>query len=282
MGSIISRINGTISDLPISERRVAEYILSSPNDINKMTVHEVAEKSGSSSASVVRFCRSIGLSGFPDLKIRLSVDSVKPRSQGYFDVEKNEQAESVIDKLLSNTVEALRNTADYLNENVIQETVQLLDNAPIIYVYGVGASSIVAEDFAQKWMRLGKHVYHISDAHVLAMALSTAQENAVFFGISYSGETREVIELMQLAKEYGLKTIGLSRMGDNTVTQIADVSLHTTRAPEAEFRSAATSSRLAQLFIVDVLFYTYASSHYDFAMQQFAKSRQAIDVLKKK
>lgn len=87
----------------------------------------------------------------------------------------------------------------------------LLQQAEVIYVYGIGASFIIAEDAAQKWLRLGKNVYAISDRHLLAGAMATKSENAVFWGILYSGETREVIQLIKGAKDKCIKTISLTR-----------------------------------------------------------------------
>ncbi|WP_262495726.1 SIS domain-containing protein [Paenibacillus sp. B2(2019)] len=86
-----------------------------------------------------------------------------------------------------------------------------MEQAEVIYVYGVRASFIIAQDAAQKWLRLGKNVYAISDRHLLAAAMATKSENAVFWGILYSGGTREVIQLIKGAKDKCIKTISLTR-----------------------------------------------------------------------
>ncbi|MNO82514.1 putative HTH-type transcriptional regulator YbbH [compost metagenome] len=97
--------------------------------------------------------------------------------------------------MLSNTILTFQNTASQLDAQSIEQAVSMLQQAEVIYVYGIGASFIIAEDAAQKWLRLGKNVYAISDRHLLAAAMATKSENAVFWGILYSVETREVIQL---------------------------------------------------------------------------------------
>ncbi|WP_232698658.1 MurR/RpiR family transcriptional regulator [Brevibacillus daliensis] len=279
VGSMISQIELVLNELPESEKKVAEYILSNAGEVMHMTIHELAKKAEASSAAVVRFCRSLGIDGFPALKIRLSAEVKSTPHVGYFDVESNETVHSIINKTLSNTVLTLQNTASQLDMQSIEQAVKMLHQAKVIYIYGIGASFIIAEDAAQKWIRLGKNVYAISDRHLLAAAMATQSQNAVFWGISYSGETREVIQLMKRAKEIGIKTISLSRPGNNKLSQLADVSLFTARAPEAKLRSAATSSRLAQLFVLDVVFSTYASAQYDFTVEQIEKTKQIIERL---
>ncbi|MBM7645970.1 DNA-binding MurR/RpiR family transcriptional regulator [Scopulibacillus daqui] len=282
ISSITSQIKAALPDLPESEQKVAEYIRHHPKEVIKMSIHETAKKAGTSSAAIVRFCRSMGLDGFPDLKMRLSIELAKPRQPGYLDIEANEEVESIIEKVMSNTLQTLQITAGHLDSQAIKRTIDVLRQASVIYVYGVGASYIVAEDVAQKWKRLGKSIFAVSDCHVLSMNFAASPPNAVFFGISYSGNTPEVIHLTELANEYGLTTIGLSRFGNNKLSQTADIIINTARAPEAELRSAATTSRFAQLLVIDVLFFAYASSQYDFTVNQLAKTREAVEAWKKK
>lgn len=277
-GGILSRIQSMVNDLPVSEQKVAGFVLSSPRDAVAMSVHEVADRSGTSSAAVIRFCRSIGLNGFPELKMQLSVSNAysQNRHSGYLDIESNEPVKSVIRKTINNSLQTLQDTEAHLDVEVIENTVKALQRASVIYVYGVGASAIVAEDAAQKWLRLGKVAYFISDRHLLAAALANAPKSAVFFGISYSGETTDLLELMKLAKELELTTMGLSKFGSNKLTSLCDFMLFTSRAPEAELRSAATSSRLAQLLVIDILFLAYASSQYEATVEQLSASRDAV------
>ncbi|MFD2878868.1 MurR/RpiR family transcriptional regulator [Paenibacillus rhizoplanae] len=156
----------------------------------------------------------------------------------------------------------------------------LLQQAEVIYVYGIGASFIIAEDAAQKWLRLGKKMYMLFLTVIYWRQLwLRSQRTLSSGGISYSGETGEVIQLTKRAKEHGIKTISLTRPGNNKLSQLADVSLFTSRAPEATLRSAATSSRFAQLFVLDIVFSVYASAQHDLTVEQLAKTRQMIEVL---
>ncbi len=117
---------------------------------------------------------------------------------------------------------------------------------------------------------------HIKTHILLATALAASSKNTVFFCISNSGETEEVLQLVDIAKAYGIKTIGLSRFGNNGLTNKVDMSLHHVRAPEAKFRSAATSSLFAQFLTIDIIFYAYASKYYDENINEIERSRESV------
>lgn len=278
-GGIFSQIEAVREELPSSSRKVADFVLSHANEIAGMTIHHLAEESNTSAAAVVRFCRALGLKGYPELRVRISADTARTDLTGYHDIEENERPADLIEKTLSNSMQALQDTAKQLNDVRIAEATKALDQARAIYFYGIGASNVVALDAAQKWTRVGKLAIQESDQHLLATLLANASPDDVFFAISYSGETEEVVELMRLAKIRGLKMISLTRFGDNRISQLADIALWTSRAPEAPLRSAALSSRLAQLFAIDVLFLSYAAIHYTDTIERLQYTRESVKML---
>ncbi|MFB5267919.1 MurR/RpiR family transcriptional regulator [Paenibacillus enshidis] len=280
VGQILSRIENVMPKLTQSEQKVARFVLSAPEEVVFMSVHEMADRSLSSSASVVRFCRSMGLKGFPELKVALSADLANEQKSGYYDLNKNDSSADLVDKILSNAVQSLRDTVGLLDIEMIEKAAQSLYNAPAIFAYGVGASALVAEDIAQKWLRLGKNAYALSDVHVLTMSMANAPKGSVFIGISYSAATKEVLQLMKFANKTGLVTISFTGFGRSELSDISDFSLYTSLAPEAKVRSAATGSKHSQFFIIDVLYYVCASMDIETSLDKIQKTRDAIQDLK--
>lgn len=279
-GQILSRIENVIPKLTQSEQKVARFVLSVPEEVMFMSVQEMASRSLSSSASVVRFCRSLGLKGFPELKVALSADLAQDQKSGYYDLNKNENTTDLVDKILSNAVQSLRDTVGLLDTKMIEKTAHDLYNAPAIFAFGVGASALVAEDIAQKWLRLGKNVYALSDIHVLTMSMANAPKGSVFIGISYSAATKEVVQLMKFAKKMGLVTISFTGFGKSELSELSDYNLFTSLAPEAKVRSAATGSKHSQFFIVDVLYYVCASIDIETSLDKIQRTSDAIQDLK--
>lgn len=84
--------------LPPSERKLADYILAHPHKAIESTVNEISALANSSDAAVIRLCKSLGLKGFQDLKMRVAGDLAKPTFQGYRDIVPHEPLPSISEK----------------------------------------------------------------------------------------------------------------------------------------------------------------------------------------
>lgn len=279
--NILNRISSIIDILPTSERKIGLTILDSPSDVITMTAQELATISNTSPATVIRFCKKIDIPSYTQLKIKLSAEIKNPVYEGYFDITSNEPIQDIKLKLLANAYQSMQETASLLNNEKIEKFVDITVEAPVIYVYGVGASNLVAENFTQKWSRIGKTVICIQDIHILITLFVSSPKNSIFFAISNSGETSDVIELVGIAKKYHLYTIGLSQFGKNALSKKVDLSIQTVRSSEGRMRSAATTSLHDQFLVIDVLFYAYVSRNFDQTIDKIQRSRDEVNKFKK-
>jgi DNA-binding MurR/RpiR family transcriptional regulator len=186
----------------------------------------------------------------------------------------------IVQKTLSNSIQSLRDSSEVINYEELEHAVTALLTAKNVHFFGIGASHIIATDAQQKLLRINKGATSFSDTHLVATLIANGGEDDIVFGISFSGETPEVFNVMKLAKEQGMKTISLTKYGPSSVASLADIKLYTSYSTEAPFRSAATSSRLAQLFIIDILFLSMATEQYEGTVKSIDKTRAAIQFLK--
>ncbi|MUK89018.1 SIS domain-containing protein [Ornithinibacillus sp. L9] len=265
--------------LPPSEKKIASYIIENPQEAITLTAQELGKRSSTSGAAVIRLCKSLDLKGFQDLKFRIAGDLQKTNDQGFRDVEPNEPLPSIIEKMTNNSIQTIRETVELLNTEELQKAVEVLQKANKIHFIGVGASGIIAQDAQQKFLRINKMSYAFSDIHMAATLVANAEENDVVVGISFSGETLEVANVLKLAKQNNITTISLTKYGSSNVTEQADIRLYTSATKEPTFRSGATSSRIAQLQVIDILFMCVASMQYDQTVKHIDTTREAIDFL---
>lgn len=277
----LTMIESMLEQLPASERKIAHYILEHPHEAVNQTAGQLGTVTGTSSAAVIRLCKSLGVKGLQELKLRITGDLVKPAEQGYRDIEPSESMYSIVQKTTNNSMQTLRDTAEIMNYEELQRAVLVLMEAKNIHFFGIGASHIIAMDAQQKFLRINKHATAFSDAHLVATLIANASEEDVFFAISFSGETQEVVNVLSLARDRGMKTISLTKFGQSTVSGLSDIALYTSFSNEAPFRSAATSSRLAQLHIIDILFLCIATQQYDATVEYIDKTREAIRFMTK-
>lgn len=266
-----------LSKLPPSERKIASYILQNPQESITMTASELGKQSSTSSAAVIRLCKSLDLKGLQELKLRIAGDLQKTGDQGFRDIEPNESRYTIIDKMTNNSIQTIKETAELLSTDELSKAVEILQKANNIHFFGVGASSIIAQDAQQKFLRINKNATAFSDVHMVATLVANAHENDVVFGISFSGKTFEVAKILELANKKGAKTISLTKYGTSVVSDQAEVRLYTSATREPTFRSGATSSRIAQLHVIDILFMCVASQAYDETIKYLDETRNAIN-----
>ncbi|MFJ5759152.1 MurR/RpiR family transcriptional regulator [Neobacillus sp. NPDC093182] len=277
----LKMLQNMLDQLPASERKIAQYILENPRSILNSTVNDIGTQAKTSGAAVIRLCKSLGLNGFQDLKVRIAGDLVKPKAeQGYRDIEPGESYYSIVQKTTSNSIQSIRDSEEIINYEELERGVQTLLHAQNVHFFGIGASNIIAKDAQQKFLRIQKNATAFTDTHLVATLIANAGKDDVVFAISHSGETAEVVKVMALAKERGVKTISLTKYGQSSVASLADIKLYTSYSGEAAFRSAATSSRLAQLYMMDILFLSMATVQYDQTIQAIDQTREAIRFIK--
>src|SRR5699024_3019352 len=274
--NILGLLKSMLGELPKAEKRIAEKILDEPEQVIHMTASDLGKAADSSAATVIRLSKRLKVPSFTELKIFISREIKSENREVYSDISAGETVKDIMDKLHWNSSLAMKDTISMLDEEAIIEVSDMIRDASVVYIFGIGASSLVAENIGQKWSRIGKTTISINDAHVLLAALVSSEKDTVFIGVSNSGETHEVIKLEEMARSLGHKTISITRFGNNTLSKNADVSLQHVRSNEIEVRSAATSSLHAQFLVVDVLFYVYASRNYDQTLSKIFDSRSAV------
>src|SRR5699024_4916069 len=271
--NIILQIKSNLNALSKAEKKIAEYILEHPAEIVQYNTTELANKADVSPATIIRFCRSIGLSGFSELKIRLYADTSGVDKNLYTDITPGEDISQIAEKLAFRLNQTISQTVNYLDASVIKNVSTLIDYCSTIYVCGLGASHIVAEDFTQKFSRIGKSVVHTLDYHLMSSSFINTKDPCIIIVISNSGETNEMIKLAQIAQQNKIHTIGISQYSNSTLARLVDYPIIHHGGEEVMLRSAATTSLMSQLFIIDVLYFSYINKKPDKILNMLKKSK---------
>lgn len=280
--NILGLIKSLLNELPKAELRVAMFILEQPRDVLNMTAQELGKASKASAATVVRLSKRLEIDSFPQMKLMLMKELDNGVIKGYSDISANEPLVDIKNKLLGNAYQSLSDTASLLDNELIEEAVHTMEKAKIIYIYGVGSSHLVAENLAQKWSRIGKTCISMEDTHSLIAAMISNSEDKLFIGISNSGRTSEVVQLMKIANNNHCNTMSITQFGKNPVMDAATINLQHVRVNEQAYRSAATASLHVQFYLIDVLFHAYASKNFETIINHVVASREEISMYSNK
>ena len=255
---IIIKLNAMKNQLTSIEKKIAEYILEDPERIKNLNTYEIAKNCNTSQASIVRFSKKLGFSGFPDFKLSLSQDIGNRKAESHVNImheelKSTDSFEIIGKKVATENIRAVNNTYEITDFNELEKAVQAINNARKIMLVGVGFSGIVARDFYFKLMELGKVASFENDSHMQLSYLSTMNENDILFVISHSGKTLELFNLAKVAKNKGIKIITLTSVASNPIRELGDIKLSTVEM-KSDFRATALSPRISQLTVIDMIY----------------------------
>lgn len=272
----IERIRSGMELLKPAERNVALYILSHLEDVIRMPIAVLAEKAKTSEATIVRMCRALNFSGFKDLKLSIATaPTLEIQNNHNFELEKDSTILQMIQTIEMHNIDAIQRTLMINGERELEKIIHQINNARKIIFIGIGASAIVAQDFEHKLKRINKNCETIFDSHGQLIAAAHATSEDVVFAISYSGETKEVINALTVAKENQATIITMTQNKRNTIQSFADSALYVV-SNEADIRSSATASRIAQLTLIDILYTGIATLNYDKSIVALNRTLEVI------
>jgi DNA-binding MurR/RpiR family transcriptional regulator len=287
MSPILYVLEHEKSKLSQMERKLAERILSSPSEIVHMGITELAEQCGISPATITRFCKVLHFKGFPDFKVKLAAEiahsDASPQDGGssYQDIVAGNPLSVIVEAMQMNHLTSIRDTTSLLDLERLQTVVNLLCKARRVDLYGMATSSIVAQDFYQKLIRIGVNCTAFADSHMQITSASSLNEGDVALAISYSGETPETIDALTCAGANGASTIALTSYGSSTLATLADIPLFSSSL-EKGMRRGDMASRIAQLHIIDILFTGMVSTRFGDFIPKLEQSYQNVQYFRHK
>ncbi|GIP35709.1 MurR/RpiR family transcriptional regulator [Paenibacillus sp. J2TS4] len=275
-GGLVS-LREALSSLKPMEQKAAKYILEHPDKVVNLSVQKLAELAGVSVATIVRLSRSLQLKGFQELKIKIAADLAQTTREydSYQEIQMDGSAASLIESISHNNIQSIQDTMSVLRIPDVERAIATMSSARKITVFGIGASAVIAEDFKQKLTRINRWCEAAYDFNSMATIAANLVESDVAFGISYSGQTEDIIQALTVARESGASIISLTKFGNNPVMELADIRLFTSSL-EKSIRSGAMASRIAQLNVIDILYVGIASQNYDVNILALEKTRNAV------
>ena len=245
--ALIASIRSRAPNMTRALQRVAHYTLEDPQAVLYKSITELAEDASSSEASVMRFCRELGFSGFQNFKLALAQElaTLQPPNAH------SAQGDTVRD-LIETARMALDETEKLLDRGNLEAVAIELLKARHIEIFGVAASAITAQYLEYKLARLGLQSHIARDAHLATMAAATSGPSDVYFLVSSSGSTIDTVKIAELAHAKGARVVCITNRVKSPLAAVCDFVLLASW-PETPLTGGAFPSKISQLLIVDAL-----------------------------
>lgn len=254
--SCLVKMRATREELSANEKKIADFILENSALIRDYSSQNLAAAVGVSQSGIIKFSQKLNYRGFTDLKLAIHESVVKSDSTEEAE-QKNGFAtgrtESISQPLHNIKNEALLATMELNDERRIMSAVKLLDEANRIQIIALGAGSLVARNLASMLNQVGKPVIAELDAYIQLSTITTLGKGDVVFIISYSGQSKNLVQVARLAKKAGAGIVSLTNYNANPIRSLADVALFCVNG-EGDFEFPQIISTTSQQHVVDVLF----------------------------
>ena len=276
---ILSEMSSIYYELTISEKRIAEYILEHTDEVQMMSISELAEVCHVGEATITRFCKRFHSRGYTALKIEL----VKLSHPGY-DAFSGEQPsgttaptirQDIGTLLYSEYSAAMKQTVELLKEEQLACAVEALSQAEIVYCMGQGGSMLMAEEAAHLFSSVSSKFFSVYDSHLQVSAAATMTAKDVLFFISYSGSTTEMEDILSQAKQNGATIIMLTRFSKSPGAEKSDIVLQC-GSNESPLQQGSVAAKIAQFYVLDILYHEYCNKNPEISEQNKEKIMRAL------
>ena len=277
MHELLEKITRISPSLPRAEKIIAEALIETPEAIERMTLAEISRESGTSEASIIRFCRRLGYSGYAALKEDFTLFNHSEPSSA-FTVGAHDDMAEILTKLYKNNLEVLSDTLA-ITENRYEEVLSVLLKARSLHFFAVGDAYMAAKLSYMKFKRLGVICSAEEDIMLQMITASNLTKNDVAIAVSYEGRSRNVVDAMKIAKQRGATTISITRRDKSPLLEYTDIRLLVSSKDLTVGRDRVTR-RIADQFILEALYLGYESRMKRSYKEQIKYTQDAIDTNK--
>lgn len=258
--NILTAISINYDQFTRTGKKIADYVQRHSKEVPFMSITELADACHVAEASVHRFCRTLKIKGYQEFKMMLSI-STKMQNEVQPPVDECEKSaedrsRDFFHGILESHLDAIRETNELLDPEVVWDTVDMMTAAKRILFFGVGNSLMTAAEAHGRFIHITPKVEFIVDAHIQSMVASMATPEDMILFFSYSGSTSDNILLAEIARKKGAKIAVITRHPRSALTRNADAVL-VCGSKEGPLEGGSMGGKMSQLHIIDVLFQCY-------------------------
>jgi DNA-binding MurR/RpiR family transcriptional regulator len=274
----LTKIKTYYPEMTDSEKNIADYILNNPEEIYNLKIDYLAEKLKVSLPTVFRFAKKLGYVGFKDFKVELIRDMAVGLSISMEDIE-DESIENVTKNIFEKVNSNLKETLSLIDYKDIRKAVNLIANSKRLLFFAVSSSISVAFDSYSKFLRAGFNCLYDSDSYTQRIISTQCRVGDIAIGISFSGESIEVVECLKNARNNSANTICVTTFMKSPITRFSDIKLFT--APvQSYYQKIDLPSKMSQTAILDVLYINTVLEDRKKALKYISKSEEELNKFK--
>lgn len=280
-GRAASRIRARLPRMSAAMKKIATLVLDDPAALLELSITDVAARAGTSAATVTRFCRLLGYSGYVQFRVGLAsdlghddaYDSWRADIGREFDPQ--DPPNQLLRTLRSAQERALDQTADLIDLIEVVRISEAIWTCDHLDIYGVVGSAEMASELQGRLYRIGVNAHAWGEVHQGLASAAILSDRSVAIAISNSGRTNETIEMLQVAKSSGAFTVAITGDPDSPLALTADACL-VNATPTVFPQPDDLLAKHSQLLVLDLLYLLVAQHDYAVTAERLTRSRVAV------
>lgn len=276
------KIQNIYAALRPSERKVADYILSYQGKAGELLIEELAREAKVSQPTVVRFAKAVGYKSFREFKYAMMQEEMRERTEGReeeiglygFRLSSKDRLEEIPGKIITTSIQMLEETLKSIRKKEFERAVDAILAADNIVIYGVENSLCTVNDLLTKLTYLGLNCRTYTDYYLQNVSAGNLTKKDLAIGVSYSGYSRNTVEVMRAAKKAGARTLVLTNFENALIAKYADILLCASH--RQFFYGDTIFSRISQLALVDMLYAGALNRNYPVLSKKLKKTNEIV------
>jgi len=245
---ILEHVRARSTSLSQSAQRVARLVLRQPLEVISMSAEELARTSETSVGTVMRFCQSVGRSGYQSFKMELA-SAVKPAEWDPHEEQLRRELATPPERVLMHVSEQLDTIMRALDYRAVNEIAVRILRAGRILILSTGPSQPIAMTLGYSLNTAGHHVSYPMDHETQAVIAERLTDRDVCFVVSHSGQSEPVLRAAEKALRGGATVLALTSFVRSPLISLTTKAI-VAGAPEDAYRTADAASRPVHLAVV--------------------------------
>lgn len=278
--NIFNTLNREYYQFTSAEKKVADFVVSNGLRARSMSISELAAASGVAEATISRFCRRLNYGGYADFKMAIATSAATREHSNPLsgEVTAEDTIPQLARKLAGASVEAILETQGLVDPAAVEWAAELLAGARQVLCMGQGGSMVMAQEAAHLFGTIFPGYFPVSDSHMqLIYASQLGPEDAILY-FGYSGTTTGLMDVLNVTRSNGARVVLITRYPNAPAARQADVVLQC-GSTESPLQLGSVPARMAQIYLMDVLFSEICRKDLDGCKQRRAK---VADILSEK
>ena len=218
-----------------------------------MTLAGMSKETGSSEASILRFCRRLGVGGYSELKEMLQAEeSFDDGMDADYEVTNQDSMSEILEKVFYYNILTLKDTLALVS-NEYDLALGALLRASRICFFAIGDAAVPCILAQNKFLRLGIPCSVSTDADLQIIRAANMMAGDLAIAISYSGRTKSVVEAMKLASQGGAATMCITKSEKSPLIRYCDIKLFTATYDYSQDKDIV-ARRIAEQAILEALY----------------------------